>query len=303
MAYSALLTKIRNKAAYTIRNQEEQWLGKRIIKHIKHTSPDFMIIGVAKAGTTSLFQYLTQHPAVVIPTIKELKYFENKNRQRGLRWYLANFPLKEDAKNKLAFEASPTYLYMKQSPERIAHLFPGMKFIVILRDPVKRSFSHWNFYHDQSNPQNRAMYYDERTFEQAVEEELNDELTNIPDYKLYLYKSMYSQHLKHWYQYYPPEKILTLDFENLKNNPKYILKKVTEFLSIKFIYEDFEETREQLQGDKYTKDDNSQKIKQYNTTPYKKEMSDKMETKLRTLFDPYDKELEKLTGRKFSWMQ
>jgi hypothetical protein len=297
------LKSLKRSLLLTYRNKEEQWIGKRIIKHNKHSAPDFMIIGVAKAGTTSLFQYLAQHPNIVIPTIKELKYFENKNRQRGLRWYLTNFPLKEEAKSRLAFEASPTYLYMRQSPKRIAHLFPDMKFIAILRDPVKRSFSHWNFYHDQSNPQNRAMYYDERSFEQAVEEELDDELTDIPDYKLYLYKSMYSQHLKHWYQYYPPENILLLDFEDLKNKPKCVLKKVTEFLSVKSIYDDFEKTREQLQGDKYTKDDSQQKIKQYNTTPYKKEMSDKMKTKLSTLFDPYDKELEKLTHRKFSWMK
>jgi hypothetical protein len=300
---TTLIKKIKSKLTLEYRKQEEYWLGKQIIRNSPHAAPDFMIIGVAKAGTTSLFQYLAQHSAIVLPRIKEVKYFENKNRQRGLHWYLTNFPLKEEAKNKLAFEASPTYLYMKQSPERIAHLFPKMKFIALLRDPVKRAFSHWNFYHDRSNPQNRAMYYDERSFEQAVDEELNDKLTDIPNYKLYLYKSMYAQHLKHWYQYYAPGHILLLDFEELKNKPKYVLKKITKFLSIEPIYEDFEETREKLQGDSYTKDGSQQQIKQYNTTPYKKEMSDEMKAKLSLLFDPHDKKLEKLTQRKFSWMK
>jgi hypothetical protein len=299
-----ILQKVKRKLYFIYRQKEEEWLGKQIIKNSPHTAPDFMIIGVAKAGTTSLFQYLAQHPDIVTSTIKELKYFENKNRSKGLHWYLRNFPLKEEAKNKLAFEASPTYLYMKQSPERIAHLFPKMKFIALLRDPVKRAFSHWNFYHDRSNPQNRAMYYDERSFEQAVKEELNDELAGLPNYKLYLYKGMYEQHLKHWYRFYPPENILLLDFEEFKKRPKSVLKKATEFLSIESIYDDFEETREQLQGDKYTKDDeNQQQIKQYNTTPYKKKMDDEIETKLSLLFEPYDRELKRLTQRKFSWMK
>lgn len=298
--------KMAKKAYYRYNKFEERVLGRCIINNSKHKAPDFMIIGVAKAGTTSLYQYLAQHPKITLPEFKEVKYFENKNKNKGLRWYLKNFPLKQETGDKLAFEASPTYLYMKQSPRRLAHLFPEMKFIAVLRDPVKRSFSHWNSYHDPSLPGSgriREKYYDSRSFKKAVEEELNGN-QKIRDAHLYLYKSYYARHLRHWYKFYSPENILLLDFEKLKSNPKLSLKKVTNFLGIENIYTEFEETEEKLKGDLYKKDQGSnQQIKHYNTTPYKEKMSAEMKTELSELFQPYDAELKKLTGRQFSWMK
>lgn len=110
-----------------------------------------MIIGAAKAGTTSLFQYLCQHPNIVSPNTKELKYFRMSRQKNGLKWYLSNFPLKNEKKKKLTFEATPTYLYKGQkSAKPIAKLWPEIKCIAILRDPVKRAFSQWNARHDRS---------------------------------------------------------------------------------------------------------------------------------------------------------
>jgi hypothetical protein len=106
-----LIKRIAQKGLRVYRQQEEYWLGDQIIKNSKHAAPDFMIIGTAKAGTTSLFQYLAQHPDIIPSKTKELFYFGTANQWRGLRWYLTNLPLKEEAENKLIFEATLGYLY------------------------------------------------------------------------------------------------------------------------------------------------------------------------------------------------
>src|SRR3954470_20343881 len=109
-----LLKRIKYGFHYRLRKLEEYYFGRAIIKNSKRKSPDFMIIGVAKAGTTSLFQYLSHHPAIMVPDVKEPKYFDNK-QEFGLRWYLRNFPSKKEAEGKLTFEASASYLYKRQS--------------------------------------------------------------------------------------------------------------------------------------------------------------------------------------------
>src|SRR5699024_1535416 len=139
------------------RQQQEYWLGKQIINNSNHTSPNFMIIGAAKSGTTSLFQYLAQHPSIVPSAKKEIKYFGMSNQIKGLRWYLNHFPKKNKVKNKLTFEATPTYLYRaKQSPKQIVKVFPDIKFIALLRDPMKRAFSHWTWYQKHSKFKTRS---------------------------------------------------------------------------------------------------------------------------------------------------
>jgi hypothetical protein len=294
-----LIKKIAKKGLRIYRGQEEHWLGRKIIKNSPHAAPDFMIIGTAKAGTTSLFQYLAQHPDIIPSKTKELFYFGTPSQWRGLRWYLTNFPLKEEAENKLTFEATPAYLYNIYAPEKIGYLFPDMRFIASLRDPVKRAFSHWSSRHNRNK---NGELYDARSFEEAVNQEL-DENYKDPHAHRFLYKGMYATHLKNWYQYYPPENILLLDFDELKQNPKSFLAKVAQFLSIENIYDRFTVTDEKEKM-LFTKDNNNEhELIHYHASPYKSKLSEEMEKKLRELYAPYDEGLKKLTGQTFSWMK
>lgn len=296
-----LINRIRTKINRTIRLQEERIFGQRIIKNSIYEAPDFMVIGAAKSGTTSLYQYLAQHPNLVPSAEKELQYFGMLRREKGLRWYLSNFPCK-GIKDKIFFEATPNYLYRERSPKQIAKLFPQMKFIVILRDPVKRAFSHWNSHHDFSFTENRTELKDERSFEEAIHQEQND-LDNVPLAYRYLAKGTYSTQLERWYQYFPKENILLLEFEELKENVKELLGKVIKFLSIPPVYEDFIEIDKAIIGQVFTKDEENEKeIKRYNITPYKEELNKETEKLLKAYFLPYDKELVVLTGQKFYWM-
>jgi hypothetical protein len=110
--------------------------------------PNLFIIGAAKAGTTALYEYLTQHPQVFLSRVKEPMFFSREeNYAKGLDWYegmyfqgAENYPVRA--------EATPHYLYWsaKVAP-RIKEVYGErpVKFIVAFRDPVSRAYSwYWN---------------------------------------------------------------------------------------------------------------------------------------------------------------
>lgn len=105
--------------------------------------PNFICVGAQKAGTTTLYDILHQHPDVFLPETKELHFFDwDKNFTQGEEYYFSNF---ENASNQKAIgEITPNYMYIDYVPERIAKLLGNdLKLIFLLRNPVNRSFSHY----------------------------------------------------------------------------------------------------------------------------------------------------------------
>jgi len=118
--------------------------GNRLGKYLFH-QPNFFLIGAMKSGTTSLYQYLSYHSLIKGPTIKEPCYY-SYNYSKGLFWYLSKFPLRWPyGKNRLFFDPSPVYLHDPLAPERICKDYPDAKLIIILRDPIERAISHYNY--------------------------------------------------------------------------------------------------------------------------------------------------------------
>ena len=122
------------------------------------TMPNFLIIGAVKAGTTSLHDWLSQHPQIYMSSIKELNFFafegDNLEVFKGKfnKEYLAGFETTlqgyrkhfQGVTNEIAIgESSPTYLYHPKAPERIQHYIPDVKLIAILRNPVERAYSNY----------------------------------------------------------------------------------------------------------------------------------------------------------------
>jgi len=117
--------------------------------------PDFLVIGACKAGTTSLYHYLGQHPQIFMSPIKEPKFFAYEERELDIAGpgdpaasrrvvtdvgsYLRLFDgVGEEA---AVGEASCVYLYSAAAPERIAHHIPEVRLIAVLRNPVERAYS------------------------------------------------------------------------------------------------------------------------------------------------------------------
>lgn len=100
--------------------------------------PDLVIAGVQKGGTTFLYQELTRHPDVGPALTKELHFFDD-NWRRGIDHYRGDF--RRDG--RLAVEASPGYVFHPLALSRLTDAVPGVKVVLVLRDPVKRAYSQY----------------------------------------------------------------------------------------------------------------------------------------------------------------
>ncbi|WP_329242350.1 sulfotransferase domain-containing protein [Actinoallomurus sp. NBC_01490] len=101
--------------------------------------PDFLLVGTQRGGTTSLFRALAAHPGVAQPNFHKGVHFFDVHYARGLPWYRGHFPLRRG--DRLAFESAGYYMHHPLAPERIAADLPGVKLLVLLRDPVERAYS------------------------------------------------------------------------------------------------------------------------------------------------------------------
>lgn len=110
--------------------------------------PGFLMIGVSRCGTTSMFQALAAHPQLVRPARHKGVYYFDLNYYRGPDWYRGHFPLTRAARRRaapfgepVAFEASGYYIYHPFALGRVARDIPSIKLLVMLRDPVARAYS------------------------------------------------------------------------------------------------------------------------------------------------------------------
>src|SRR5215210_5286768 len=124
------------------------------------TLPNFIIVGAAKAGTTALYWYLSEHPAVYMSPVKETFYFAYGVDEAGRLLYgdpeVHRFPVKTLREYEALFaaagdasaigEASPIYLECPQSAGRIRELIPAARIVASLRQPVDRAYSDYIMY-------------------------------------------------------------------------------------------------------------------------------------------------------------
>lgn len=125
--------------------------------------PDALVLGVPRAGTTSLAAWLGAHPDAWVPPDKELEFF-NANFEQGLGAYRAAFADAGDV--AVACEATPDYLLHPTTLQRIVDTLPGARFVVLLREPVARAWSHFNY--------NRQLGIEYRSFRRALRDEQRD---------------------------------------------------------------------------------------------------------------------------------
>ena len=104
------------------------------------TAPDFIIIGTPKGGTTSLLNWLSQHPQLWCHPNKELHFF-NGAWEQGERWYASQFPRFQSSSHILRGEATPNYFLDPRVPDRVKQVAPKAHLILLLRNPLNRALS------------------------------------------------------------------------------------------------------------------------------------------------------------------
>lgn len=204
--------------------------------------PNFLVIGAAKAGTTSLYRYLQQHPQIYMSPEKELRFFALAENEH-LDWsgadvenFLKTHTAVTDmgayasyfesvAGEQAVGEASTLYLYDKKAPARIHHYLPDAKLVAVLRNPVERAFSHY------------MMNY------MAGAEPLGDfaaaldaEGRRIQEHWMptfhYAQRGFYYEQLKRYYGLFEADRIRVYLHDDLKANPEALLHDLFRFLGV-----------------------------------------------------------------------
>jgi Sulfotransferase domain len=207
--------------------------------------PDYLIIGAQRAGTTSLYKYLAQHPGVGAAFLGKGAHFFDTSYSGDLDSYRAHFPTRVQKRyvklrhgmELVTGEASPYYLAHPHAPFRIAEALPDVKLIALLRDPVERAYSHYQ--HEL------ARGFETLSFEEAIEDEprrLEGELEKMradPTYNsfsyqhhTYLTRGRYAEQLETWYSLFPKRQILVLTSEEFFADPDRIYRRVLGFLGV-----------------------------------------------------------------------
>lgn len=189
--------------------------------------PDFVIIGAQKSGTSSLYYYLSQHPDLEMSAEKEIHYYNYyADHGRGLGWYKSFFPLKLGSAGRRTGEASPNYLYLERAAERLKNDVPGVKLIVLLRNPVDRAYSEYNMHVRQHDAENLP------SFEQAIANpDLAAEVSRV-----YLLRGRYADHIRSWLKHFDRDRFLFVKSEDLFANPRPVLGQVYRFLGLNEVY-------------------------------------------------------------------
>jgi hypothetical protein len=248
--------------------------------------PNFMICGFPKCGTTSLWNYLGQHPQILSSAQKELHFF-SYDYVSNLNLYKSYFPRisEKNKRNLLIFEASQSYMIHPTAMERISKKYPKMKFIICLRNPVEQVFSAYNMSITNgfeiksleeclNDEKNRHSLYIERVEKNLIKPYTYGYLTP------YLHNAEYITHIKTALKYFPKENFLFIENYDLKHNTQETVSNCFNFLNLDKI-----------------------KInpKIHNKGNYKK-INKELESRLSTHFVNYDIELNELMDKKLSWL-
>lgn len=196
--------------------------------------PTFFIIGAAKAGTTTIFDLLKQHPQVFLPFVKEPMFFSHDdNFARGLDWYLNTYFKGSDLYTACG-EATPHYLYWSEkSAQRIRNAYLGnkVKLIVVLRDPVARAYSWYgNMLKDG---------IEELSFEDALRMEesrlkenwIELQRTGSMQYG-YFRGGCYSSLLKPFLELFPKNDFLFILQEDIIENHDQLIERLLSFIGV-----------------------------------------------------------------------
>lgn len=194
--------------------------------------PDFLVIGAMKAGTTTLFSALTQHPHVIRSRRREIHFFGSRF-SRGEAWYRRHFPTGHELRRHQAItgEGSTSYLAHPQAAERIHQVMPRVRMIALLRDPVDRAIS--NYFHEkrsgrESLPIGEAFAAEEDRLRRAASEPGQRPLGRLG----YRRRGLYAEQLERYYRHFPREQLLVLRAESLFENPRDTIDRVCRFLGL-----------------------------------------------------------------------
>jgi hypothetical protein len=247
----------------------------KVFQFPKYRILDFIIAGTMKGGTTAAITNFNKHPDISMVE-KEIHYFDKKeNYQKGVEWYKKHF----NYNKKMVGDKAPDVMYQTSCLELLQIVNPHIKIILFLRNPIDRAYSHWKM--------SRDLFRNMRSFEDCIEDEIenrwNENRTyNVAFWYHFVQRGLYYQQIIEILKYFPKSNIHILITENVKNNMDKEYQSVFKFLDLPEYHNTFVE-------------EFSSKSKDLIDT------SSPIYKKLKKIYEPDVKLLEKFIGYKTGW--
>lgn len=193
--------------------------------------PTFIIIGVQKAGTTSIYNYLKQHPQIYMSPIKETNFFERyweqetpelqarRKSKNGIMTLDDYCRLFDGVTDEIAFgEVSPNYMFHHPvSVRRIRDTVPDIKLIAVLRNPVQRAYSDY------------LMHLRDAI---GTPRPLGEQLKTSNDKSYVLLKGKYYESLKHFLDAFGPTRLQVFLYDDLCRNATAFMQAMYEYIGV-----------------------------------------------------------------------
>ncbi|MFZ4522033.1 MAG: sulfotransferase domain-containing protein [Bacteroidales bacterium] len=247
-------------------------------------TPDFIIIGAQKCGTSTIFKHIGKHPDIQLPKKKELHFFD-ENYSRGIDWYLHFFNKKNTPVPVCTGEASPYYFFHPLVPSRICNTYPGIKLILLLRNPVNRAYSQYQHMKRKGRISlsfEHCMRLEEDVLAGRKEAFYQEEDHSDLMYRRFsfLTRSRYAEQLTEWYRYFDREQLLIIRSEDYFEDAGQSFQQVFRYLGLSDAYISIN--------------------KKHNPSDYPP-MKPETREQLSAYFEPFNRQLYELVGRDFGW--
>jgi hypothetical protein len=263
------------------------------LTHQARMLPGFLIVGAQRCGTTSMYRTLSQHPAILKAVLHKGVHYFDTGYDHGLAWYQGHFPLRARAAaarrvtgdHPLTFESSPYYLFHPLAAARISRDLPGVKLVVLVRDPVERAYSahaHELARGFETEPFERALDLEEERLAGQAEKIIADPGYHSHDHQHHGYRARgrYADQLERLAQLVGRDRVHVVDSGLFFTDPERAYDHVLEFLSLRnHGYPVFE---------------------RHNARP-RAPMPESLRTELGDYFAPYDERLTDWLGGPPSW--
>lgn len=230
-----------------------------------------MIIGASRSGTSSLYLNLIEHPQITKPAHKEMHYFDQW-MSKGEKWYTNHFPARPHG--HLTLDATPNYLFEPKVPKLVSEFEQkhglNFRFIVMLRNPIDRTWSH--FCHCKHKVRAHQLHV-------GISQSRRQP---------FVIKSVYIDQINRWCKYYDRSRFLFIRSEDFYRDMRGVCKAVFRWLNVDEIV---------LSRPKYY---DPWKPDQFKKTKYKSPPPE-MRKRLAKFFEPHNQRLYEFMGFDFGW--
>lgn len=197
--------------------------------------PNTILIGAQKAGTTSIYDWLMQHPDVCGHVdVKDFAFFaKDFHYNKGLK-SLSNRFAKYYKNEKIILHGSVEYIFFDKALARIKKDCPNARFILILRDPVERLYSAFRYF------KKMQLEVEDNLLSASIdkrEERMHSDNYAIKNSLTYIDHGLYAKQLKSFYKYFSPEQIHICFFDDLKEHKEKLINRIYNFLEVSDSFE------------------------------------------------------------------